>query len=214
MDSLYTQRESSMAFLQSSKGCEVDLCDAETKQKEYKLRRGTFEDTIYGDDKSMLEDWEECYLPEHMRMLVLGEVHHNSWDSEDTDLVLMKCEDGKIYAYDDEHLHLVAKCLESLFSEGITFPSTTVYYYGQSFEDMTEEELEEVNASEEMRQAKEHHKLQAAKWGSELKEVLREVARCYGGTEMVSSTSSMSSVKMKSSSSSPCFETTSLTGVM
>ena len=87
-------------------------------------------------DSEILKECEECYLPDHMKMQVLGDVRHSSWDSS---LVLMVCEDGQIYAYDDQQLHLVAESLRQLFNERITFPCKTVYHYGQAFEDMVKD---------------------------------------------------------------------------
>lgn len=69
-------------------------------------------------------------------MQVLGEVRHTSWDTAISSLVLMVCEDGKVYAYIDRHLHLVAENLQALVAAGITFPSKTVFHCGQSFEGM------------------------------------------------------------------------------
>ena len=90
-------------------------------------------DAVLKKDREILKACEECYLPDHMKMQKLGDVCHSSWNSS---VLLMICEDRQIYAYDDQQLHLVAESLRQLFNEGITFPSETVYHYGQAFEDM------------------------------------------------------------------------------
>ena len=84
-------------------------------------------------DREIVKDCEECYLSDHMKMQVLGDVRHISWNSS---LLLMICEDSQVYAYVNQQLHQMAKSLRQLFNEGITFPSETVYHYGQAFEDM------------------------------------------------------------------------------
>lgn len=117
-------------------GYEVELKDAYTKEVAYIWKLGTFESTMYGDDSNVLEEWEECYLPDDMKMQVLGEVHRTSSDLETPSLVLMRCEDEKIYAYDEQRLHLVAENLTQLSDEGISYPSKTYYSYWQTFEDM------------------------------------------------------------------------------
>lgn len=124
-------------YLGRIKECVLHHHNAEIPLKgSYTWKLGTFEDSIFKDDRAMQEEWEECYLPDHMRMQVLGEVRHTSRDSAISSLVLMVCEDSKVYAYADRYLHLVAQNMKALLTAGITFPSTAVFHYGQSFEGM------------------------------------------------------------------------------
>ncbi|KAI9522058.1 hypothetical protein NQZ68_040174 [Dissostichus eleginoides] len=99
---------------------------------------GTLEDTIYSGEPDVVNEWGDLYLPEIVRMKVLGVVERisDSWDQ----LVLMTCEDGKLYAYEGEELHLVASSLKQLREEGISYPGFKTYYEGQAFKDMTEED--------------------------------------------------------------------------
>lgn len=134
---------------------------------------GAFEDVISTEEK---EDLEECYLPDHMRMEVLGKVKHIG---RGIDFILLMCEDAKVYAYTEDELHLVAESSKQLSDEGITFPSKEVYHYGQAFEDMTEEELEEVRQSEEMAIAKAKHRTEAKKWEEPKEKTFSPVEDCH-----------------------------------
>ncbi|KAF4079015.1 hypothetical protein AMELA_G00188250 [Ameiurus melas] len=40
------------------------------------------------------------------------------------ELVLMACEDGKVFAFEGNKLHLVSNNLEELFKNGLQFPGT------------------------------------------------------------------------------------------
>ncbi|KAL7826767.1 hypothetical protein AOLI_G00319760 [Acnodon oligacanthus] len=75
----------------------------------------------------------------------LGEFPSNAASAE---LVLLVCEDGKVFAYEDERLHLVANNLKELFECGVQFPGAKYYYRGQSFEDMTDDDWDKVKKSE------------------------------------------------------------------
>lgn len=97
--------------------------------KKYKFKVGSLSDTCYKDKPDILEKWEQYYLPDHMLMEVIGVIESN-------ELVLMVCEDAKVYAYDDEYLHLVAQNLKELLYCGVQYPGIKQYYYGQAFEDM------------------------------------------------------------------------------
>ncbi|KAA8586156.1 hypothetical protein FQN60_007725, partial [Etheostoma spectabile] len=69
-------------------------------------------------------------------MQVLGVVEGTSCPCEQ--LVLMTCEDRRVYAYDGEgeELHLVASSLDQLRLEGIEYPASKTYYDGEAFKDM------------------------------------------------------------------------------
>ncbi|XP_062843045.1 uncharacterized protein LOC134302011 [Trichomycterus rosablanca] len=122
------------------------------KVEKFTFRVGSFNDTWYKDEPDILEEWEQFYLPDHMFMEVIG-VLENFYNETSRELVLMVCEDGKVYAYEDEYLHLVAKSLKDLFDCKVQFPGIKQYYSGQAFEDMTDEEWDKVKNSKEVTQA-------------------------------------------------------------
>ncbi|XP_078101835.1 uncharacterized protein LOC144521720 [Sander vitreus] len=64
-------------------------------------------------------------------------------------LVLMTCEDRKLYAFDgeEEELHMVAESLEKLGEKGLTYPASQSYYKGEAFKDMTEKDWDKVRSS-------------------------------------------------------------------
>lgn len=173
----HSKDEETEIFLRTIRGHEVELHNAERKGDAYKWMLGTFEDTIY-KDTGMQEEWEIFYLPVDRRMQVLGEVYHTSWDSTDPKLVLMLCkDDGMVYAYDDEYLHQVAKNLNAVNTKGIMYPSKTVYYNGQRFADMTDEELNEMDEWEEVKKVKESYKEENDKWRKEAEEAMKDILK-------------------------------------
>ncbi|XP_036423153.1 uncharacterized protein LOC118806019 [Colossoma macropomum] len=120
------------------------------KVEKYKFRIGPFKGTSYRDEPDLLEEWEQFYLPDHMKMEVIGFLEEFPCNADSAELVHMVCEDGRVFAYEDERLHLVANDLKELFERGVQFPGAKYYYRGQSFEDMTEDDWEKVKKSEEV----------------------------------------------------------------
>ncbi|KAM7372913.1 hypothetical protein PAMP_007804 [Pampus punctatissimus] len=121
------------------------------------LRIGGLEDTIYRDADNKVNGWSNFYLPETVHMQVVGVVEGTSCPCDQ--LVVMTCEDKKIYAYDGEELHVVASSLEQLCEEGIEYPASKSYYKGEAFKDMTEEDWTKVRmGSVGTRLDKQHHK--------------------------------------------------------
>ncbi|XP_017336924.1 uncharacterized protein LOC108272746 isoform X1 [Ictalurus punctatus] len=120
------------------------------KMDGYSFRVGTLEDTLYKDKPDMLEEWEQFYLKEEMKMEVIGVLEEFPCDSLNAELVLMVCENGKVFAYEDEHMHLVAKSLKELFDHGLQFPGIKRYYRGQAFEHMRDAQWDRVKKSAKM----------------------------------------------------------------
>lgn len=91
---------------------------------------------MYRDAHATVSTWGRSYLPDMVNMQVIGVVEGTSCPCDQ--LVLMTCEDKKVYAYDGEELqlHLVASSLEQLNNKGIEYPSSKSYYKGQAFQDM------------------------------------------------------------------------------
>ncbi|XP_053474026.1 GTPase IMAP family member 7-like isoform X2 [Ictalurus furcatus] len=140
---LYLQKIRKVAS--DNRGTEIKL----KKVEEYSFKVGTLEETSYKDEPDMIDEWEQFYLPEHMFMEVIGVLEEFT---DDDDLVLMVCEDEKVFAFEDETLHLVSNNLEELFKNGLQFPGTERYYRGQTFEYMTEEDWDRVRESDGLKE--------------------------------------------------------------
>ncbi|KAM7383921.1 hypothetical protein PAMA_011329 [Pampus argenteus] len=107
------------------------------------LRIGGLEDTIYRDKDDEVNAWDNFYLPKTVRMQVLGVVEGTSCASNR--LVLMTCEDKKLYAYDGEKMHLVASSWQRLEEiKEIEYPASKSYYKGEAFQDMKKSDAAEV----------------------------------------------------------------------
>ena len=110
-----------------------DLVSIECRDKTVELKepagarwkKGSLEDTIYSGEPDVVDEWGEFYLPEIVRMKVEGVVEGTSCPSDQ--LVLMTCEDGKLFAYDGAELHLVASSMKKLCEEGISYPGSKRY---------------------------------------------------------------------------------------
>lgn len=104
--------------------------------EKYSFKVGSLAETSYKKEPEMLEEWEQFYLPDHMYMEVIGVLEKFSCNSPNDELVLMVCEDGKVFAYEGNRLHLISNNLKDLFERGLQFPAIKEYYRAQSFEDM------------------------------------------------------------------------------
>lgn len=103
--------------------------------KSYFVRVCGQDGTVYAGNEDQLEAWKDFYLPERMEMVVIGAIDDFPCDAFGLQLVLLLCEDGNIYAYEDEVLHLVARSVDELFNTGMTFPGLECYKLGECFED-------------------------------------------------------------------------------
>ncbi|KAF4080478.1 hypothetical protein AMELA_G00171690 [Ameiurus melas] len=127
------------------------------KPKSYSVRVCGQDGTVYTGNEDQLEAWKDFYLPERMEMVVIGAIDDFPCDAFGLQLVLLLCEDGNIYAYEDEVLHLVARNVTELFETGLTFPGLECYKLGECFEDYTEEEYNEIMVSDDVKEMKEAH---------------------------------------------------------
>lgn len=92
------------------------------------------ENTKYNGDDDEVNAWGKFYLPEIVKMQVIGVVKGTSCPCDE--LVLMTCEDKKLYGYDGEELHLVASSFLELCDKTIEYPASKRYYNGEAFKDM------------------------------------------------------------------------------
>ncbi|CAK6961008.1 uncharacterized protein LOC121913114 [Scomber scombrus] len=119
------------------------------------LRIGGLDDTIYRDAHARVNGWGKFYLPGPVHMQVIGVVEGTSYPCDQ--LVLMTCEDKKVYAYDGCELHLVAPSVKEL--KDFEYPASKSYYKGEAFKHMTEEDWDKVRAGPVGRRLdQEHHK--------------------------------------------------------
>lgn len=98
------------------------------------LRIAALDDTIYRDDNDVVNGWGKFYLPKTVNMQVFAIVEGVSCPCDQ--LVLMTCEEKKVYGYDEEGLHLVATSLDWLRVNGLKYPPLKTYYKGEAFKDM------------------------------------------------------------------------------
>ncbi|XP_076732150.1 uncharacterized protein LOC143413260 [Maylandia zebra] len=92
------------------------------------------ENTKYNGDDDEVNAWGKFYLPKIVKMQVIGVVKGTSCPCDE--LVLMTCEDKKLYGYDGEELHLVASSFLELCDKTIEYPASKRYYNGEAFKDM------------------------------------------------------------------------------
>ncbi|XP_030266945.1 uncharacterized protein LOC115578217 [Sparus aurata] len=134
------------------------------------MKTAGLDDTIYKHKDNVVNGWGNFYLLYEASMQVLGVVEGTSCPCDQ--LVLMTCEDRKIYAYDGEELHVVASDLKQLCDKGIMYPASKSYYKGEAFKDMTKADWDKVWSSPVgKRLDAEHHDL-VMKHKSRLLEIL------------------------------------------
>lgn len=98
------------------------------------LKIAELEGTAYKGKRDVVNGWGEFYLPQIVKMQVLGVVLGTSCTCDQ--LAVMTCEDKRLYAYDGQELHVVASGLEELCAKGMEYPSSKTYYNGQAFKDL------------------------------------------------------------------------------
>uniref|UniRef100_A0A3B1KIJ1 Uncharacterized LOC103024077 n=1 Tax=Astyanax mexicanus TaxID=7994 RepID=A0A3B1KIJ1_ASTMX len=153
------------------------------KPKSYHVRVCGQDDTVYAGNEDQLEAWEDHYLSERMKMTVIGAIDDFPCEAFARQLVLLLCEDGNIYAYEDEVLHLVAESLKDLFENGMTFPGIESHNLGECFEEYTEEEYNELMECSEMKEMREAHEKFRESLGLELLECLEDLEKRQFKTE-------------------------------
>lgn len=112
-----------------------DLTIPLVKPRSSTLRICGQDGTVHEGDKEQLEAWKDYYLPERMEMEVIGAIDDFPCDAFGLQLVLLLGEDGRVFAYEDELLHLVAKNLRDLFQREMVFPGMETFKLGECFEE-------------------------------------------------------------------------------
>uniref|UniRef100_A0A1A8KLB4 US22 family protein n=1 Tax=Nothobranchius kuhntae TaxID=321403 RepID=A0A1A8KLB4_NOTKU len=135
------------------------------------LTLGPMKDTEYKDKPEEVNGCSKFYLPTKLQFQVIGYVEGVSFTCEQ--LILMINENGEFYGYDGDQMHLVASSIEELIQNGLDYPSSKSYYYGEAFKDMTQEDWEKVRSSPlGQRLDKEHRELVASQ-KSRVSEIMR-----------------------------------------
>uniref|UniRef100_A0A8C6PHZ1 Uncharacterized protein n=1 Tax=Nothobranchius furzeri TaxID=105023 RepID=A0A8C6PHZ1_NOTFU len=98
------------------------------------LTIGPMKDTEYKDKPEEVNGCSKFYLPTKLQFQVIGYVEGVSFTCEQ--LILMINENGEFYGYDGDQMHLVASSIEELIQNGLDYPSSKSYYYGEAFKDM------------------------------------------------------------------------------
>ncbi|KAM5135720.1 uncharacterized protein ACMZJ9_018257 [Mantella aurantiaca] len=107
--------------------------------------------TIYSDEYYMLETWKELYLPKPTKMEVLGILESSKGMIPFPQWVILVGEDGCVYGYENEVLHLFATSLKELLQGGIK--NTGIYY--EYPEDLSDEDEEVLQKDEEIQKIRE-----------------------------------------------------------
>ncbi|TKS88912.1 hypothetical protein D9C73_022657 [Collichthys lucidus] len=119
-------------------------------------------------------------------MQVIGVVEGTSCPCDQ--LVLMTCEDTKVYGYDGEELHVVAASLQDLVHEGIEYPASKSYYNGEAFKNMKDKDWDKVRKGAVGRRLDEEHRKLVTTGKSNLKNFkLTYGSGCSGDSEVLHS---------------------------
>uniref|UniRef100_A0A3P9CG07 Uncharacterized protein n=1 Tax=Maylandia zebra TaxID=106582 RepID=A0A3P9CG07_9CICH len=115
------------------------------------------ENTKYNGDDDEVNAWGKFYLPEIVKMQVIGVVKGTSCPCDE--LVLMTREDKKLYGYDGEELHLVASSFLELYWGCLVLEINHLSFslYCCVF-CLTEEDWKKVKMSDVGRKLQEEHK--------------------------------------------------------
>lgn len=83
----------------------------------------------------MMNYWQNLYLPNPTKMVVFGIVEDVPCLAPAQQLVILVAEDGKVYAYEEEELHLVGDSVQKFLHEGLRlFKQSVSYRCGQGLE--------------------------------------------------------------------------------
>ncbi|XP_050957334.1 uncharacterized protein LOC127158229 [Labeo rohita] len=147
------------------------------KPRSCTLRICGLEETVFEGDEEQLETWKDYYLPERMEMEVIGVIDDFPCDAFGLQLVLLLGEDGRVFACEDELLHLVARNLRDLFQCKMVFPGIEIFKLGECFEEPTEEEYLEMMESEDIKEMKKLHMEYRESLELELLNTMNEIAQ-------------------------------------
>ncbi|CAH2291765.1 Hypothetical predicted protein [Pelobates cultripes] len=102
--------------------------------------------TAYMGQTYMLDSWQSLYLPKQTKMEVLGISENYSSMCSGIQQVVLVAEDGRVFAYEEETMCLIAKTLPELAKNGVR--KSEVYFYPH---DLSDEEEEKLQQNEEIK---------------------------------------------------------------
>ncbi|QCQ67852.1 US22 protein [European chub iridovirus] len=116
----------------------------------------TYMDVIYDDDDLTLRGWNKFYLDgnaTNMRVIGIAKrlikkvwMHENISLNNDDAVLMVCCNDRKVYMYDGKALHMIASSLRQLHYKGIEYPSTKSYSFGYPLRNATEKNWDKLCA--------------------------------------------------------------------
>ncbi|XP_063817256.1 uncharacterized protein LOC135056253 [Pseudophryne corroboree] len=96
--------------------------------------------TNYMGQKYMLEGWQHLYLERSTQMEILGTLECSGSMATTLQWIILVAEDGNIYAYEDEELHVIASSLRELVENGIQLGKSHPYPHDVSDEESFQED--------------------------------------------------------------------------
>ncbi|XP_066560655.1 uncharacterized protein LOC136749910 [Amia ocellicauda] len=136
------------------------------------LRITAQDGTIYWGRKDMLDSWQELYLPDSEKMVVIGAVDNMHSLAEGLQLVIMVDRKGNVYAYENHVLHHMARSVQTFFKKGASFPPIKSYMYGEYTKPETEEEYLQILKDEGIPKINEHTRKFVENSGKDMTELL------------------------------------------
>uniref|UniRef100_A0A8C5R2R3 US22 family protein n=1 Tax=Leptobrachium leishanense TaxID=445787 RepID=A0A8C5R2R3_9ANUR len=121
-----------------------------SKNPQLSLRICDLNGTVYFGQKYMLESWQSLYLPRKTRMVVLGAIDNYPCMGTGIQLIILVAEDGRVFAYEEQVLSLIANSLPELVESGIT-SHKEMYSYPDELSDEDEETLQKNEEIQKIR---------------------------------------------------------------
>lgn len=120
------------------------------KNSKLLLRVCDLNGTVYMGQKYMLDSWQSLYLPKKTRMQVLGTIDNYPCMGTGIQLIILVAEDGRVFAYEEEILSLIADSLPELVENGI-MTHGEVYHYPEELSDEDEATLQQNEEVQKIR---------------------------------------------------------------
>ncbi|KAJ8389682.1 hypothetical protein AAFF_G00115580 [Aldrovandia affinis] len=108
--------------------------------KNFTLRITGLDGTVYWGREEMLETWGELYLPEPVRMVVIGAIDNVPSLAEGLQLIVLVDSKRRVYFYENEVMHHVAQSVDDFLKNGAESTPIKSYEYGENCVSETEEE--------------------------------------------------------------------------
>ncbi|XP_058869293.1 uncharacterized protein LOC131720896 isoform X1 [Acipenser ruthenus] len=119
--------------------------------KGYSVRIAALKNTVLRGRKDMMEAWQELYLPQSEKMVVIGAIDNFPCLAEGLQLIIMVDSKGNVYAYENEVLHKIACTVEKFFTRR-SLKSSVSYKKGGYCVQLTKEELEKLQKDKDIQE--------------------------------------------------------------